>query len=434
MNEKPISRRDFLKDMGLVTGGALLASSPWLSAFAQEGETTGERAKIAMIGPGSRGQYHLNLLIRNPKARVVAICDDYRPSIDEALKLVPDAKVYTDYRKMLEDPEIQGVFIVTPLFEHHRMAVDCLAAGKHVMLEKSMAKTADDTLDIYKKWKASGRVLFVGQQRLFDPRYLRMIEMIRQGVIGDIQRINTFWYRNNDWRRYVPSPELERKINWRLYTDYSLGMMTELAGHQVQIGTWATQQIPNKVMGSGGNIFWKDGREVYDDIHVCYTFDDGRKMTFDSVISNKFYGLEEQILGHLGTIEPEKGKFFYETVPPAPGMMQLIHDVETAVFGAIPFAGPSWVPETANPNKGEYILGDKPQGDGSDLLSAAFVESCITGHQPANLVEEAYYATLLAILGDRAMREERIVDFPDEYKLDYLNHRAPVAVDNTLEP
>ncbi len=400
MNKNPISRRDFLKDMGLVTGGALLASSPWLSAFAQEGDTAGEKVKIAMIGPGSRGQYHLNLLIRNPKAEVVAICDDYQPSIDGALKLVPNAKVYTDYRKMLEDPEIQGVFIVTPLFEHHRMAVDCLAAGK---------------------------VLFVGQQRLFDPRYLRMIEMIRQGVIGDIQRINTFWYRNNDWRRAVPSPELERKINWRLYTDYSLGMMTELAGHQVQIGTWATGQIPNRVMGSGGNIFWKDGREVYDDIHVCYTFDDGRKMTFDSVISNKFYGLEEQILGHLGTIEPEKGKFFYETIPPAPGMMQLIHDVETSLFSAIPFAGPSWVPETANPNKGEYILGEKAQGDGSDLLSAAFVESCITGRQPANLVEEAYYATLLAILGDRAMREERIVDFPDEYKLDYLNHRAPVA-------
>lgn len=59
-------------------------------------------------------------------------------------------------------------------------------------------------------------------------------------------------------------------------------------------------------MGHGAITYWKDGRDVYDNVSCVYVFDDGVKMTFDSVISNKFYGLEEQIMGNLGTVEPEK--------------------------------------------------------------------------------------------------------------------------------
>lgn len=59
-------------------------------------------------------------------------------------------------------------------------------------------------------------------------------------------------------------------------------------------------------MGHGAITYWKDGREVYDNVSCIYVFDDGVKMTFDSIISNKFYGLEEQIMGNLGTVEPER--------------------------------------------------------------------------------------------------------------------------------
>ena len=427
MEPKPISRREFLKDMGLVAGGTLLATSPWFSAFAEETHTVGEKARIAVLGPGSRGQYHMRLLDANPKAEIVAVCDDYQPSLDAALEIAPNAKPYTDYRQLLEDKSIDGVVIATPLDVHRRMAMDAFDAGKHVLVEKSITKTLEDTLAVYKKWQSTDRVMFVGQQRLFDPRFIKAIALAQSGELGPIERINAYWYRNNDWRRKVPSPELERKINWRLYREYSLGLMTELCCHQIQIGTWALKQIPNKVMGHGSIVHWKDGREVFDDVHVLYQFDDGRKMTYDSMIANKFYGLEEQILCNKGTIEPEKGKYFYETIPPATGMMQMVHEAEKAIFGAIPFAGPTWVPETANPNKGEYLLGQKPKGDGTDLLSAAFVEACITGEQPPLLAEEGYYATTLSVLGDQALQEGRMLEYPDEYKLDYLNHKAPVA-------
>lgn len=80
----------------------------------------------------------------------------------------------------------------------------------------------------------------------------------------------------------------------------------------IAIGSWAMRAIPNKVMGHGAITHWKDGRDVDDNISCIYIFDNGVKLTFDSVISNQFYGLEEQILGNLGTVEPEKGKFYFE--------------------------------------------------------------------------------------------------------------------------
>ena len=324
---------------------------------------------------------------------------------------------------MLEDKSIDAVIIATPLNSHCEMALDSFDSGKSVFCEKSLGITMDECLAIYNKHISTGNIFFSGQQRLFDPRYIKTMELVHSGVIGDISAIRSYWFRNGDWRRPVPSPELERLINWRLYDEYSLGLMTELACHQLQIGSWAMRSIPEKVMGHGAITFWKDGREVYDNVCCIYVFDNGVKMTYESVISNKFYGLEEQILGHLGTIEPEKGKYYFEKVAPAPALLQMINNIENNVFDSLPFAGTSWAPETANANTGEYIIGEKPKSDGSSLMLDAFVEATITKKQPANIAEEGYYASILALLGHQALKEEQILSFPDKYKLDYLNHK-----------
>ncbi len=404
-------------------GAVMLASSPWLSAFSETESTKKEIARLGIIGPGSRGQFLMSFLKRNAKVEVVALCDIYQPSIDGALKLYPEATVYKDYRKLLEDRRVDAVLIATPLNTHFQIAMDAFDAGKHVFCEKALAMTIADCYQMYQKHRETGKVFFAGQQRLFDPRYIRAMEMVQQGVFGEIEAIRTFWFRNNDWRRPVPSPELERHINWRLYNEYSKGLMTELACHQIQIGTWALGDIPNKVMGHGAITHWKDGREVYDNVSCIYVFDNGVKLNFESVISNKFYGLEEQILGNLGTVEPEKGKYYFENVEPAPAFIQLINDIENSLFDSLPFAGTSWAPETANVNKGEYIIGEKPTSDGTSLMLDAFVEAVITGKQPKKIAEEGYYASALCLLGHEAIEKEQIVPFPDTYKLNYLNHK-----------
>lgn len=427
MKHTQISRREFLKNIGMTGAGVLLAASPWLSAFSEAVNTSNEKCRLGVIGPGSRGRFLMSFLVQNPKVDIVALCDIYQPSIDEALKLAPKAKVYGDYRELLENNNIDAILVATPLSSHCKIVMDAFDAGKHVFCEKTIGFTMEECFRMYNKHRSTGKIFFTGQQRLFDPRYIKAMEMIHAGTFGEINAIRTFWYRNGDWRRPVPSANLERQINWRLYKEYSKGLMTELACHQLQIGSWALNKLPEKVMGHGAITYWKDGREVYDNVSCLYVFDDGVKMTSDSVISNQFYGLEEQIMGNLGTVEPEKGKYYFESIPPAPGFLQMINDWENKLFDTLPFAGTSWAPETANENKGELILGERPKSDGTSLLLEAFVEAVITRKQPARIAEEGYYASMLCLLGHQALQEEKTLYFPDEYKINYLNHQSKTS-------
>ena len=421
MNENQMNRREFLRGLGLMGAGVLAATSPWLKAFADVNDTAKERVRIGMIGPGSRGQFLLGFLSKNPKAEIVAFADIYQPSLDAALAMVPTARTYDNYKKLLEDKEVEAVVVATPLAAHYQMVMDAFDAGKHVYCEKTIGYTMEQCFRMYQKHLETGCLFFTGQQRLFDPRYIKAMDMVHQGVFGEITAVHAFWNRNGDWRREVPNPGLEHLINWRLYKDMSKGLMTELACHQLQVGTWALGKLPQRVMGHGAITYWKDGREVYDNINTIYVFDDGKKLTWGSDIANKFYGLEEQILGSKGTVEPERGRYYFEDVnlAPAPAFLQMLNDWDAKIFGAKAFAGTSWAAETGSTNKGELILGKEPDNDGTSLLTEAFVEACITGKQPERIAEEGYYASLLCLWGHEALEREEMVDFPTEYQIDY---------------
>ena len=420
-----IDRRDFFKLLG---SSGLIAMFPWLQSCTKEvSDMVGSaKVRIGIIGTGSRGMYHLNniLNIPIPQAEVVALCDDYQPHLQQAADLFPKANLYDDYHHLLDDRNVQAVIITTPLNEHERMSIDAFSAGKHVFCEKSMALTLEGCRRIYDAYKYAGKVLYIGQQRMFDPKYIQAMDQIHNGLIGTVTAMRAYWYRNNNWRRPVPSPELERRINWRLYRHSSAGLVTELAAHQLQIGDWALGLRPESVMGCGDIAYWKDGREVYDNISLIYRYPNGVKMSYESNISNKFLGLEELIMGDKGTMELEKGKYYFEEAKPAPGILQLINQIEHKIFDNVSFAGPSWVPETASINKGYYIIenvkttsGASSVGadnDGSVELLTAFCNSAITGKPNEHLATEAYYSSIYALLGLQAMEENRIIHFPAE--------------------
>lgn len=198
MKHKPISRRDFLKNIGIAGTGVLLATSPWLSAFSEVTHTSNEKCRLGIIGPGSRGRFLMSFLVQNPKVDIVALCDIYQPSIDEGLKLAPKAKVYGDYRKLLEDKNIDAVLVATPLSSHCQIVMDAFDAGKHVFCEKTIGFTMEECFRMYNKHISTGKIFFSGQQRLFDPRYIKTMEMIHAGTFGEINAIRTFWNRNGD--------------------------------------------------------------------------------------------------------------------------------------------------------------------------------------------------------------------------------------------
>lgn len=429
MKDRNISRRDFLKGLGVAGGTLLAATSPWLKAFSDVEATAGGRLRVGIIGPGSRGRFLLGFVTQNPKADVVAMADIYQPSIDEAKKIIPHATPYHDYRRLLDDSRVQAVIIATPLSTHYQIARDAIAAGKDVYCEKTLCYGMDECHSLYMQHLASDRIFFTGQQRLFDPRYIRAMQLIHDGLIGKVTAIHAYWNRNGDWRRPVPDPRYEQLVNWRLYTRFSKGLMTELACHQLQVGTWALGKLPRRVMGTGAITFWDDGRQVEDNLNCIYQFPGGEQMTYASDIANKFYGLEEQILGSKGTMEPEKGKYYMEDIAPAPAFLQLANSWEHALFDEIPFAGTSWAPETANENNGEYIMGKRPKTDGTSLALDAWVEACMTRRQPPRIMEEGYYASLLALWGYEAIRRGEPMDFPKQYLIDYPTYGTTAAAD-----
>ena len=409
MEEKNINRRSFLERLGSIGAlGVAAGAFPWFQACTPKAtkETKGNKARIGIIGPGSRGQLHIGNLLRIENAEIVALCDNYQVNLDAAAAMVPGAKLYTDWHAMLENPDIDGVLITTPLYLHYPMTIEAMEAGKHVFCEKAMAYTMDQCLDMVHKHKETGKVLIIGQQRLFDPKYLVAMERIRSGEFGPVVNIHNGWYRNNDWRREVPSPELERHINWRLYREYSRGLMTELASHQLQNGTWSTGMLPEKVIGTGNIVYWKDGREVEDSVCCIYTFPNGVNMTFESVIANKHMDMVESILCKEATIAVHDNRIFREHATYKSGMHHLISDIEKGIFTSSAFAGTSWANDNDKDLRGEEVVEGAvlgAEGDGSLELMQAFCNSCITGEQPENVLEEGYYGSILCLLGDEAI-------------------------------
>ncbi|MBR6814275.1 MAG: Gfo/Idh/MocA family oxidoreductase [Alistipes sp.] len=430
-----MNRKEFLSDCGKIGfAGVTLSLFPWLQSCSEKAkqEVQGEKARIGIIGTGSRGCFHIKHLVQMPNVEVVALCDNYRPHLEDAAQYYPQAKLYDDYRCLLEQRDVEGVIIATPLYLHASMTLDALSAGKRVFCEKSMGYTLDECLDVYNKRKETNGVLFIGQQRLFDPKYIKAMSMIHEGKIGEVVGVRNYWYRNNNWRRDVPSPELERHINWRLYSEYSRGLMTELACHQLQNGSWALGMLPEKVMGSGSLVHWNkvDERDVYDCVTAIFTYPNGVNMTFESIISNKHFGMGEQILGTNGTIDLVTGMYYSdEPAPKGSGMHQLVAQIESGVMSNSVFAGTSWAAESSPLAPGmpimpnvKVVTGESTVGaeaDGSKELLEAFIHATITGRQPEKVLEESYYATQFALLADKAMHQNQILTLDEKYKIPY---------------
>lgn len=405
------SRRDFVKKLSAIAGSAaLLGSVPWISHLqaAPPGKT--DTVRIGVIGVGSRGKFLLQRLLLIEGVEVAAVCDNYEPHFERAKQLTQGkAKAFKDYRKVLEMKDLHAVVIATPLHQHAHITIDAFDAGKHVFCEKSMARTPNDCKNMVLAQQRNQKVFQIGHQRLFHPVYLDAIVRIKQGEIGDVTQIRAYWHRNRDWRRPVPSPELERKINWRLYLDYSCGLMTELASHQVQVGNWIWDEHPVSVMGSGSVNYWKDGREVYDNVNLIYVFPGGKHLIYDSLTSNKFYGLEEQIMGPKGTMELEHNKVYTENPPPAPGIKQLINQIERSVFETVPLGGASWIPELGSEADGKPVVDKYPLPDENTIQLESFAQS-VRQNKPSDfLIRQGYYASIAALLGHQAMREDKII-------------------------
>lgn len=298
--ENNINRRSFIKAGGLGTAG-LIGGLSLFNITKSYGNT--RQIRVGVIGTGSRGTGLVRTINEVPHLSVIACCDTLSFRLEAAMKFADSkAKAYQDYRSLLEDKNLDAVVIATPLHLHKIMAMEAIDAGKHVYLEKTMTKDIGEALELVQKVKNSNTIFQVGHQYHSSRLYANIINTIKEGYIGEIKSYEAQWNRNGNWRRPVPDEKLERQINWRMYREYSNGLLAELSSHQIDFVNWVTDSHPVSVVGTGGIDYWKDGRETYDNVRVIFDYPNGVKASFTCLTSNAYEGYQIKVQGDKATV------------------------------------------------------------------------------------------------------------------------------------
>jgi predicted dehydrogenase len=322
MTKIATSRRDFLKQVAATTAvGFAYPSGRVLGA--------NDRVRLGIIGPGARGKELMREFLKAPNVEFVAAADVYTARHEEVKHLTPQAKTFSDHRRLLDMKDVDAVIVATPLHCHARHFLDTLAAGKDLYCEKTMTWSiaeADACLDAAKKSK---QVIGIGLQHQSSGNLADTKQWLKDGLAGKITSVECWMSRNTprgkgQWVRLVPSDctaanvqweaflngrprrpfDANQFINWRLFWDYSGGNVTENMVHQVAFVMRALDlPLPSAAYMSGGVFSEKDGREVPDTIAVTLDFPNDLVVTWQSTFSNKHYGIGDRILGSHGTIE-----------------------------------------------------------------------------------------------------------------------------------
>src|ERR1043165_3505586 len=276
-----MKRRDFIKRVAQTTAAVSAIS-------AQRVLGANERVGIGVIGFGLVGRIHTRSFHGLPNARVVAVADTYQPRLEAAGQLVGSgAKLYRDFRRLLEDKNVDAVVVATPDHWHALMTMMACAAGKDVYVEKPMTLFAREgrwMVDVAQRHK---RVVQVGTQQRSGPHYQRARELLRAGRIGEIVSVQLNYFRNVmpgfgnppdcqppqdlDYDMWLgPAPQRPYNPNraiyhFRWFWDYSGGQMTNLGHHSLDVVHWITDvKGPKAVSCAGGRFFLKDNGEVPD--------------------------------------------------------------------------------------------------------------------------------------------------------------------------
>ncbi|MEP0418085.1 MAG: Gfo/Idh/MocA family oxidoreductase [Cyclobacteriaceae bacterium] len=293
-----LNRRKFIKSGFTVAGGAMLTASlanPF-SSFAKD------KVKVGVIGVGDRGTGLMSLMKDLDGFEIVALADPLPFRLERALAKTLKAKGYTSHAELIQDKNVEAVFIATPFSTHGEIAIAALKERKHVYCEKTMVKGVHEIQDVIDIHKNSGLVFQTGHQYHSSPLYNKALEIIRSGHLGEITSYECQWNRNGDWRRSVPDPKWERMINWRMYREYSGGLVAELMSHQIDFINWVQQEFPEKITGFGGIDHWKDGRETFDNVHMLYKYPSGLDASFTCTTTNGYDDYQIKVLGSKATM------------------------------------------------------------------------------------------------------------------------------------
>jgi predicted dehydrogenase len=332
------SRRRFLQGTTLAAAGLGLARP--LDVCAAQGSTApSDRLRVGLIGCHGMGFANLRSLLKVEGVECTALCDVDQRDLERRTKDLagagkPAPRLYRDYRKLLDDKDVDAVVIGTPDHWHCLMLVDALAAGKHVYVEKPLANSIAEARIMLAAAKRSNRIVQVGQWQRSGEHYEQALDVVRSGSLGNIRLVKVWAYQG--WMKPVPvqpdsapppevdydlwlGPAPKRPFNpnrfhftFRWYWDYAGGLMTDWGVHEIDIALFGMRaSAPKSVMASGGKLAYPDdASETPDTLQAVFEYD-GFNMLWEHAtgIDGGNYGRTEGIafIGNNGTVVVDRG-------------------------------------------------------------------------------------------------------------------------------
>jgi predicted dehydrogenase len=313
LKDSDISRRDF---MTRALAGLTLAGLPaWFAEEAVAAEKAriaaatrkigpNDRINFACIGPGgSRGGFRQGLgdtmnAKNHPGTQIVAVCDVDELHRNEAAQALGGDSVekYHDFRDLLARKDIDAVVIGVPDHWHTLIAITALKAGKDVYCEKPLTLTIDEGKHLVKVAKETGRVFQVGSQQRSDARFRLACELVRNGRLGKLKRVEAHLpgagsggpfpvqpvpdgFDWDMWQGQTPKVDYVKERThgtFRYWYEYAGGMMTDWGAHHNDIAQWgigADGSGPIHVVSTGkapepcGQCY-----NVHTEFNVTYTY------------------------------------------------------------------------------------------------------------------------------------------------------------------
>ena len=333
MESSNFTRREFCN----AAGTALLSA-----ASAARAAGANDRIRFGVIGCGGMGTGHLANLVKrggDDNVQVVAVCDVYQRRLTRARK-ISGGDGHLDYRRVLDNKDIDAVLVATPDHWHGKISVDALEAGKHVYVEKPMTHTVEQALQVRDAVRRTKKVLQVGPQATGGDGYWRAHEAIKAGRIGKVTWAQGSYNRNarvclfNEHQKVDPSagPDkagedfidwdqwlghkygLAPKIPWtpdhffrfRKYWPYNGGVATDLLYHKLAPLLLAIAgpdgAYPQRVNASGGLYIEKDGRDIPDVFLLTLDYPQEFSVFLVSTLTNDSQ-LPDRIYGKHGTMD-----------------------------------------------------------------------------------------------------------------------------------
>ena len=248
-----LSRRLFLASTAAASAALPLVSGKSLYA------APSEKLNLAAVGVGGKGWSDLTNISSSPYVNVVALCDidESKEHLGRAAEKYSAAKRYTDWRKLLEQKDIDAVQVSTPDHMHAPVALAAMALGKHVYCQKPLTHTVHEARRMAQAAKKAGVVTQMGNQIQSHQAYLTAVKLVHQGAIGKVREVFSWQSGTPAWRKTVDRPPGEDPIpdhvhwnewlgvaperpfkqqiyhpfNWRNWLDYSNGQLGDFGCH-----------------------------------------------------------------------------------------------------------------------------------------------------------------------------------------------------------